>query len=96
MSFVRARIGACVSACRILDCKKICDSPLTSGTGALLYEFRETRTGPWWSRCSSGLRVEPILVRLMTKVGFCLVLKESAIFDSLAPNAFGVEIVSKH
>ncbi len=54
MSFVRARIGACVSACTILDCKKICDSPLTSGTAALFCEFRETRTGP----C-----VEPVFFR---------------------------------
>jgi hypothetical protein len=37
-----------------LDCKKICDSPLTWGTGALFYEFRETRTGP----C-----VEPVFFR---------------------------------
>jgi hypothetical protein len=45
----------------------------------------------------SWLRDEPILVRLLARVGFCLVPEEGvSIFDSVAPNAFGVEIVSKH
>jgi len=49
------------------------------------YFVSSARRGPAhaWSRCSSGLRVEPILVRLMTKVEFCFVPKETAIFDSL-------------
>ena len=54
MSFVRARISACVSACTILDCKKICDFPLTLDADPLFSEFRETRTGP----C-----VEPVFFR---------------------------------
>jgi hypothetical protein len=54
MSFVRARISACVNALHGLDCKKICDSRLTSGTSELFCEFRETRTGP----C-----VEPVFFR---------------------------------
>jgi len=40
--------------------------------------------------CSSRLRVEPIFVRFDDEVGFCLVLKELGIFDSMAPNLFGV------
>ena len=81
---------------RFWTAKKICDSPLTSGTAALFCEFRETRTGP----C-----VEPVFFRAQGRADLgqindegrvCLVLKEVAIFDSLAPNAFGVEIVSKH
>ena len=45
--------------------------------------------------CSSRLRVEPILVRFIGEVGFCLVLEEFGIFDNVAPNRFGVEKVSK-
>jgi hypothetical protein len=35
------------------------------------------------------LRVEPILVRLMTKVGFCSVLEELMIFDSVVADSDG-------
>jgi len=34
-----------------------------------------------WSRCSSGLRIEPILVRLLTKVGFALYRNESDLWQ---------------
>ena len=51
----RARPCQCVrQRLHGLDCKKICGFPLTSGTGALFCEFRETRTGP----C-----VEPVFFR---------------------------------
>ena len=53
--FFRARPCQCVRP-RLhgLDCEKIYDFPLTSGTGPLFCEFRETRTGP----C-----VEPVFFR---------------------------------
>ncbi len=42
---------------------------------------------PARDRCSSGLRVEPILVRLLARVGFCSVPEEAvSIFDSLVAN----------
>src|SRR4029077_12426207 len=72
------------------DCRKICDFSLTWGASALFYEFRETRTGPMRgagvlpgsgsSRCWSDW---------MTRVGFCLVPEEAAIFDSLVADFVG-------
>jgi len=42
--------------------------------------------------CSSRLRVEPIFWSgLLTRSGFALYRRNLAIFDSVAPNAFGVD-----
>jgi hypothetical protein len=48
-----------------------------------------------WSWCSSRLRVEPTLVRSMTRSGFALYRRQNMIFDSLVADSLVESVDAK-
>ncbi len=78
LEFGFIRVDAWLTAAKILQI--LIDE---SGNFLMLCVPRQADRLHAWSWRSSGLRVEPILVRLLTKAGFCLVPERETIFDSL-------------